>query len=126
MEDGEAEIAAVLFHLLSSILHSRFRLLLFPLLVQLEHRGGEHALVIGQERDLVGADVDDDVVAAREVVLEEAEGFAEEALDAVALGGGSDFSAYAQAQAGMIELVGESEESEGAAGFAGFGGVDGV
>ena len=84
--------------------------------MKLEHERGEELLILGQNQRLVGADDENQVVALRPVVLVEAEGLAEEPLDAVAARGGADAPGDADAEARMREIVGAGEGDEGAAG----------
>lgn len=74
--------------------------------------GGDEVLVVGEGERVVGADDDDDVVGGGPIVLGEAEGLAEEALDAIAFDGGADFAGDAEAQAGVGEGVGLAEDGE--------------
>ena len=64
----------------------------------------------------MGADHKDNVIADGPVVLVEAEGFAEEAFDAVAARGGADSAGDADAQARVGEIVGAGVADERAAG----------
>src|SRR5688572_9149902 len=89
---------------------------LLPGRVELEHGGGEELLVFGEDEGFVGADDDNEVVAGGEVVLVEAEGFAEAALDAVSPDGGADLAGDGEAEARVREGVGDGVEGEGAAG----------
>jgi hypothetical protein len=84
--------------------------------VKFEHESGEELLIVGQKEGLVGADDEDQVITFGPVVLVEAEGFAEEAFDAVAARGGADVAGNADAQAGMREIVRAGVGDERAAG----------
>ncbi len=84
--------------------------------VEFEHEGGEEFLIIGQKQGFVGADHKDNVIAFGPIVLVEAEGFAEEAFDAVAARGGADGSGDAHAEARVGEIVGAGVGDQRAAG----------
>lgn len=66
------------------------------------------------------------VIEAREVVLSEAECFAQAALDEVSGYGRSAAAADGEAEPGVREVVGDGEDGDRAARLAGFGGVDGL
>jgi hypothetical protein len=93
--------------------------------VEFEHEGSEEFLVLGQLQGLVGADDEDQIITFRPVVLMEAEGFAEEALDAIAARGGADGFGEAEAEARMGEVIGTGVGDDGAAGVADAGFEDG-
>ena len=84
--------------------------------MQLEHECGEKFLIFGQNKRLVGSDDQDEVVADRPVVLVETKGFAEEALDAVAVRGGADTGRHADPQPRMRQIVGTGIGNQRAAG----------
>lgn len=91
-------------------------MLALPGRMEFEHEGGEEFLIIGQKQGLVGADDENDVITFGPVVLVEAEGFAEEAFDAIAARGGADSAGDADAEARMGEVVGVGVGDEWAAG----------
>ena len=78
----------------------------------------------------MGADGDDEVVVAAveggEVVLEEAEGLAEAALDQVAGDGAADASSDAEAEAWAGGVSGEGVDDDGAGARGDPGAVDGL
>ena len=71
-------------------------------------------LVVLQGQRRMGADVHHDIIPRRNLVLLEAHGLAEKALDAVATDGGADAATNGEAKAGHWGVVGPGEEDEGA------------
>ena len=94
--------------------------------MQADHRRRKHPLVVSQQRGFVGAHGDDDVVTAREIVLQETKGLAKETLDAIALGRDADLASYSQPEARVAQFVGKTKDRERAAGILDPGGVNGV
>lgn len=98
-------------------------------LVQLGEGVGEERLVLGEVELVVAAGGDDDVVrpvgVAGQVVLGQAEGLADVALEAVSADGAPHYSADGEAQAVVRQLVRPGEDDERPLGLAEFGGVDG-
>ncbi len=84
-----------------------------------DEKATEHSLVVGEDgAGVVMADDENDVVADGEIMLHEAEGFAEEALETVARDGlAGDAFGDAEAEAGMGEVVGEHDGQERAFGL---------
>jgi hypothetical protein len=85
----------------------------------------EGALVVFECSFVVCAAGDDEVEVG-ELVLDEAEGLADAAFEAVSDDGVADFAADGEAQARVWAAGGEGPDGEGAAGLADFGVVDGL
>jgi hypothetical protein len=86
----------------------------------------QNAAVFGEGERVVGAEGDDQVVAGGEVALGEAEGLADEALEAVAGDGGADGAADGEAEAAVGEIIRAAGEGDGAGAAGGAGAPDGV
>ena len=73
-------------------------------------------MILGEDEGHVGTHDDYDVITFWPVVLVEAEGFAEEAFNAVAARGGADGSGDADAEARVRKFVGAGVSDQRAAG----------
>ena len=76
-----------------------------PFLVQLHRHRAEHPLVLRQHQRLVRADDDDQIVAAREVVLHQAERLAEQPPMRLRARRGADLARDAQAEPRVAQVV---------------------
>lgn len=84
----------------------------------------ERFLVFDERQWFVRTGADDDIVAARPVALHVSEGFSQQPLDAIARHGVADGSRDGQADAGVVEIVGDAVDEERAGGDARGGGED--
>lgn len=70
-------------------------------------------------------DDDDQIISRRDIVLKDANRFAEQAFDTVSADGGADAAGDAQAPAASLQAVGLGIDDQGPAGLLSAGGVNG-
>ena len=76
------------------------------------HRLAEQATVFVLAHGLVRLDVYYEIIALRQIVLQEPKGLAEQTLDSVSNDGGADATRNGEPEAGMIEIVGQRIDDE--------------